>query len=410
MAYIHVPYCVRKCGYCDFVSETPGPDAGKRWAKAVITALKKQLARVRRAGLTLAPLRSLYFGGGTPSLLAPDYLLAVADYLAETVGFDPAVEITWEINPQSGKRQTDEFRGLARYGFNRASIGFQAAQDELLKRLGRPHLRDDFTRTVDALTAAGIDNISGDLMFGLPGQTEADFAESLEFLLAHPVDHISYYSLQLEPGTPFYDRYADHPEDLPSEEAERRMYHYMNDELARREFFPYEISNSAKIIGAEPSEAELAAVTSADAYLARMRQSYAISIHNTAYWLGEPYLAAGPGAHSYLGHERRGESEDIDGWIAGHLDRPETFDASEVTEYITEAEAKREFCWLGLRLATGVNKSLYRAEFGTDVTAEFAAVWRDLKRRGLARETPSSLRLTALGKDLANQAFMAFIE
>lgn len=409
-AYVHWPFCQQKCAYCDFIS-WPGR-TGEQTAYTQL--LKHEIEAIgtwsRLHGLTV-PLASVFFGGGTPSLADPADLAAILDLLQVQFGLEPDAEITLEANP--GTLRPGQLADLRTAGFNRISFGLQAAQNELLQTLGRIHTYDDFVTSVRDARAAGFDRISVDLMLGLPGQTLADALESVERVLALGIDHISYYSLIIEPGTPFADRYLDHPEQLPDEDLERAIYHAVRDRLAAAGLPSYEISNAAR-----PGQE---------------------CHHNLVYWRGESYYGFGVAAHSYLAGVRRGNTTDwrtyATAWsgaeesvhvreTAGADEAGRTqsrpglreeiqwpFLALESSELIDSAEARKEFFLLGLRLTQGAFWDDYQARFGAndDARERFAAEFRRLLDRGLIEIDDLGVRLTPLGLDLANQAFSEFV-
>jgi len=425
-AYVHWPFCQQKCAYCDFVSWSSRPGE-----QAVYTQLlKHEMETVgtwsRQHGLTV-PLASVFFGGGTPSLADPADLAAILDLLRLQFGLDPEAEITLEANP--GTLRPGQLADLRQAGFNRISFGLQAAQDHLLQTLGRIHTYAEFVTSVRDARDAGFDRISADLMLGLPGQTLTDALETVERVLALGIDHVSYYSLIIEPGTPFADFYLDHPDQLPDEDLERTIYHAVRDRLAAAGLPSYEISNAAR-----PGQE---------------------CRHNLVYWRGEPYYGFGVAAHSYLAGTRRGNTTDwrtyASAWggagedaqvrdSAGADEAGRTqsragvregqgeagvgqsaaelrqqaewpFLALESSEVIDSAEARKEFFLLGLRLTQGVTWADYQARFGADDDARdrFAAEFRRLLGRGLIEIDDLGVRLTPLGLDLANQAFSEFV-
>lgn len=394
---------------------------------AYVQLLKHEIEAVgawsRQHSLTV-PLASVFFGGGTPSLADPADLAAILDLLRMQFGLDPDAEITLEANP--GTLRPGQLTDLRKAGFNRISFGLQAAQDHLLRTLGRIHSYAEFVSSVHDARAAGFERISVDLMLGLPGQTLADALESVERVLALGITHVSYYSLIIEPGTPFAELYLDHPELLPDEDLERTIYHAVRDRLAAAGLLSYEISNAAR-----PGQE---------------------CRHNLVYWRGQPYYGFGVAAHSYLAGTRRGNTTDwrtyVSAWSGageearvrdsagageagagqgqgegeagagvGHVSLGERKDANwpflalESSEEIDPDEARKEFFLLGLRLTQGVAWADYQARFGLDDDARdrFAVEFRRLLSRGLIEIDDLGLRLTPLGLDLANQAFSEFV-
>ena len=350
-AYIHVPFCASRCSYCDFYSLRPWAEAFWRYTRAVCLEIRAEAAAATRKNGALAPLTSCYFGGGTPSFLPLSALEEIMDTLHRSFAFDADAEITLEANP--AKNLPARLPALRRLGFNRLSLGLQSADNRLLQRLGRIHTREDFAESLCAAREAGFDNISSDLIFALPGQNQESFAEEVEWLLQYPLEHLSFYSLQLEEGTPLAAEMARDSSELPGEDEERAMYHSLRRRLSQSGLFPYEISNAA-------------------------RPGFA-SRHNLVYWNALPYYAFGPAAASYTDEK---------------IDR-----ASEQAAYVM----------LRLRLTEGLSFKAYCERFGEEPQLRFAGAFARLQERGLLRRTPEGLALSELGLDLANQVMLEFV-
>jgi oxygen-independent coproporphyrinogen-3 oxidase len=268
--YIHIPFCKRKCPYCDFYSVT-----GFSLVYDYIDAVCRNLAAYD--GLVFD---TVYFGGGTPSLLPAAFFAQMLEHLE----FAENAEVTVEVNPDS---TTPEFlHNLREAGVNRLSVGVQSLFDDDLKTLGRLHNTDKAIQTLKAAKSAGFNNISADLMIALPGQTEARIAEAIAQLADLSVNHISAYLLKIENGTPFF---SNTPADLPDDERTADLYLFTVSELEKHGFAQYEISNFAK-----------------PGFKSR---------HNTAYWLCREYIGIGPGAHSYFGGKRFAAERDLDAFI-----------------------------------------------------------------------------------------------
>jgi len=332
------------------------------------------------------PLETVYFGGGTPTLLPPATLAAILDTLGTALGLADDVEATLEANP--GTLRPEDFRQLREAGFNRVSLGLQAIQPFLLRRLGRIHDATRFDEAVRDARAAGFRNISADLMAGIPGQTPRHMADSVDRALAAGVTHVSVYSLTLEPGTPFHTRYASRPDALPSEDQERAIYRTAMDRLAAAGLPAYEISSAAR-----------------PGFRCR---------HNEAYWMAEGYHGFGPAAHGYRSGIRYSNPRDMDPWrdrVRQGAVRPED-DPDGVR--INRDEAMDEAMWLGFRRLDGVSADTFRARFGTYPEERYGDRLRQLLRRGLlerdgAPDPAGSYRLSGLGLDLANQVFLEFV-
>lgn len=385
-AYVHIPFCVRKCLYCDFISY-PGLTADVQ--QAYCAALLREIGqaadwagRQGKPGLS-GPLRSVFVGGGTPTVLAPDLLTGILSALQACFGLDPAGEFTLEANP--GTVTAASLAVIRQGGFNRISFGLQAAQPALLGRLGRIHGPGDFAASVKMAADAGFTAINADIMIGLPEQTLADVVETLQLVLSLPVDHVSFYSLILEDGTPLKTWCEAHPDSLPDEQLEREQYHLLRQLLKKEGFEHYEISNAAR-----PG--------------CRCR-------HNLVYWQGKAYYGFGVAAHSYLSGIRRSNTTDLNTYLGqfGPASGEGAFPAGQVEEVIDQREAEKEMLLLGLRLLEGVRYADFSQRFGADLRDRFGRQISQLTKRGLLESDPDGIRLSAAGLDLANQVFCEFV-
>ncbi len=381
-AYVHIPFCVRKCTYCDFCSY-PGQSPEKRLAYCV--ALQREIAAVARAAGDGQPLDTVFFGGGTPTVLTGEQLAAQIVAIRNNFGLASDGEFTLEANP--GTVTADGLRRCREAGFNRISFGLQAIQPALLAMLGRIHNRDDFAAGVAMATAAGFASINADIMFGLPGQTLDDVAATVDFLLTQPVDHVSFYSLSLEEGTPLHALCQRQPDLLPDEETERAQYRLIRQKLQAAGFEHYEISNAAR-----------------PGHQCR---------HNLVYWQARPYYGFGVAAHSLLAGVRRGNTDDLDAylaiWLPGGAGDRDAFAAATVLEIVDEAESRNEAMLLGLRLLKGVSFAEFNERFGVGLLECFGCEVESLRARGLVIVDDKCVRLSELGLDLANQVFMKFV-
>ena len=320
--YLHIPFCIQKCRYCDFCSFV---DREGEYVKSYVDALCRSISSYadRLCGYEAD---TVYFGGGTPSLLSVEQLERILYALFETVTVSAAAEITLECNPATAdKSYFESIRGL---GVNRLSMGLQSAFDEELKLLGRIHSVNDFLKTYLDARAAGFDNISADLMYGIPSQTLGSFEESARFLCKLLPEHISAYGLTVEDGT-YFARHRDELE-LADDDMQAQMYRACGEILSEYGYKKYEISNFAR--------------------------NEHVSRHNLRYWKCEEYLGFGVAAHSYFEGERFGNSRDIGAFIRGA-------DITQEREQIDEAERAKEYVMLGLRLTEGIDASRYRSLF-----------------------------------------------
>ena len=375
--YVHIPFCVRKCRYCDFVS-FPDPDGIGDYL-----ALLERETRLRpqeEAGMP-EPFETVYLGGGTPSLLDGDQMQRLMDLLRSRYRIRPDAEITSECNPGTADR--GKLAAYARAGINRLSVGLQSASNALLERIGRIHRLEDFLRCMEDAEAAGLTNRSADVMHGLPGQTEEDYLSTLRTALACGVRHISSYALILEEGTPLYRDVEAGRETLPDGDAVADMEDAGIQMLEGAGLARYEISSFA-VPGSECR-------------------------HNLGYWRNEPYLGLGVAAHSSIRRNgrtvRTANLGDLPGYgkcvASGMLPY-----ASE--EEIPAHEEMLETVMVGLRMTAGLDRNAFRSRFGTGLEEAYPDSVRELVRRDWARLTRERFFLTKTGLDLQNRALGLF--
>ncbi len=372
--YVHVPFCHAKCGYCDYYSLNTSLADYAAYYQGIEEELTATLAYCKEQQVEISPLQTLYFGGGTPSVLPPQILQQIISLCRERLGFAERIEITMEVNPEPISKET-VLAGIAA-GVNRISLGFQAKQDKLLQKIGRHHSYHDFWNTLDYICQAGIENISCDLMFGLPGQTLTDVVESAQDLIKLQIPHISFYSLILEENTLFYLQYQKHPELLPSEDLERDMYAALLQLFSAAGYEYYELSSTAK-----------------PGYYSR---------HNYNYWTTKPYLGLGPGAHGYFAGIRKGNIRSFKKWLA------DPFYSAEF-EKIDFDLAMREYAMLAFRLNSGFSVTKFERRYG--VKNPFQTELAKLLHKKLIyfNEQKQAYVLTRKGLDFANEVFIEFI-
>ncbi len=371
--YIHIPFCVRKCRYCDFLSAPENTGERARYIEALGREMK-----CRSEDLKKARVKTIFWGGGTPSLLSPAEFREIAKGLKTCTGeWDEDAEWTIEANP--GTLDAEKAGEWRRAGVNRVSLGVQAAQDRLLERIGRIHTFRQAKESVGILREAGFSNINLDLMMGLPGQDLNDWKETLEEALSLAPEHLSCYSLILEEGTPLLRAVREGREILPEEEEERAMYEYTLRRLEKAGYRQYEISNFAK-----------------PRYACR---------HNLVYWeLGE-YQGLGLGAASYREGRRLKNTTDLAAYI--RAEDPTKLDT--VEEESSLKDQMEEWMFLGMRKTEGVDLTEFRRRFGRDGEEVYGDVIGKLEREGLILRERSQIRLSRRGLDLANQVFAAFL-
>lgn len=322
--YIHVPFCQKRCIYCDFYSTTYGLE----WKRSYVSALKREML-LRRSGIDSSRVPSLYIGGGTPSQLPSSLLVEMFKAVMETFSFSDDAEVTIEVNPDDVGPEL--IAALRQTPVNRISMGVQTFSDDLLRFLNRRHTSAQALHAVQLFREAGYDNISLDLIYDLPGQTLEDWKHDVHKLLELDVPHLSAYALSYEEGTPLYNMLQDGMLSEASDELSWQMYEYLMDEAAAAGMDHYEISNFAK-----------------PGMHAR---------HNSSYWNGSPYLGLGPGAHSYDGiNIRRSNDTSLKDYVQA------TGDVPHQTEILTSKELYDELVMTRLRTASGLPLSLLTLE------------------------------------------------
>ncbi len=376
-AYVHVPFCVRKCPYCDFTSF----DQVTGLKDPYLTALLREIDRT--SGHTPGgPLSSVYLGGGTPSLLTPEEAGRILEKLRNSFGVHDAAEITIEVNP--GTVTKSHLQGYKEVGFNRLSVGVQSFSDRVLRGLGRIHTSRDADHAIALAGEAGFSNISCDLMLGVPEQTLEDVIGSVLHLTELRVPHVSCYSLSLEEGTRFFDKYSGRPDLLPSDEEERDMYHTTRRLLTGAGYRHYEISNYAKT-GFE-------------------------SRHNTVYWDALPYYGFGCGAHSYTGGQRIGNTKNIRRYIEALFEDPPRLEAiREECERIDGKAEMKEYMLLGFRKISGISATGFMGRFGVPAEEIFGSELESLLLLGLIEKTGDFWFLSQKGLDFGNEVFRSFV-
>jgi oxygen-independent coproporphyrinogen-3 oxidase len=373
--YLHVPFCASKCPYCDFLSFARTEPALR---EAYVGALIDEIRRRGRVYENVFCVDSVFFGGGTPSLLSAPELSRILTELSSAFSLSRDCEITMEANPGVLDERTLESARSA--GVNRLSLGAQSLSDRLLAALGRIHTRADFLNNYEAARRAGIENINVDLMFAFPSQSFDDWRETLSEAVALRPEHISFYSLQLEEGTPMHAAARAGELDEVPEELDRDMYHCAVSALADAGYERYEISNAA---------------------LPGFRCR-----HNLKYWSLAPYLGLGLGAHSHADGMRFSNTEDLNAYIAAAGDRALLVAQEHLN---TPLDDIAEYMFLGLRRTEGVSEADYLARFGEDMRARFGKEIESLTDEGLLESAAGALRLTETGVDVSNRVFVAFV-
>jgi oxygen-independent coproporphyrinogen-3 oxidase len=404
--YIHVPFCLARCTYCDFNSYT---GLESRMGKYVDALCQEIYAAGRRLGLS--PVETVYFGGGTPSLLPLERLEDLMTSLQGTFGLLPGVEVTLEANPGTVARARLE--GLRRIGVNRLSLGVQSVHQDELDLLGRLHT---WPQAVDAFALArevGFESLNVDLIFGLPGQSLASWRKTLEEVLQLDPTHLSLYGLSLEHGTPLAERVLRGEVPAPSDDTAACMYELAERLLAQAGFFHYEISNWAALNRQRGVMRRSARRRSgpwwpegSDLMLVSEDFSRFVCRHNLAYWRNQPWLGLGAGAHSWLSKTRSANLRHPDAYVRA-LARGE-MPVAEREEIDLRLEMG-ETMMMGIRLAEGARDVQFRARFGIGLAEAFGDQLAGLVTIGLITWDGQAARLTARGRLLGNHVFAEFL-
>ena len=371
--YIHLPFCARKCAYCDFLSWSGDKDQKEEYVRDL-----EQEIRSYKTFAADYQVSTVYFGGGTPSILKTGQIERIMEALRQTFRIEKKAEITLEMNP--GTARKEKLKVYRQLGINRLSIGIQSVKNENLKLLGRIHTYEDFLESYHMAREAGFDNISGDLISSLPGQTLEEWKEELEILIRTPLEHLSVYQLIIEEGTEFYERYGEHEELLPDEETSREIYLWTGEYLENQGFRQYEISNYARA-GKE-------------------------SRHNLRYWERKDYLGLGLGAASMIRNMRMSNTRDWEKYRTGCRDPRKI---REEVEFLEEPRQIEEFMFLGLRKTRGVSRKEFRRTFGKDLDLIYEKTLKKYLENGMLQESGDRIFLSEEGILLSNHIFADFL-
>ena len=403
--YIHTPFCVKKCAYCDFLSFPADTNTQIQYVHALLNEIR--FYGERMGGYQVS---TIYIGGGTPSWLEPELLVAILDQVYKSFRVREDAEVSIECNP--GTVTTAKLEAYRRAGINRLSIGLQSANNEELKMLGRIHTYEQFLKTYELARNAGYTNINVDLMSGLPHQSAESFADTLQKVIRLKPEHISAYSLIIEKGTPFYEKYkfdmvrqeaGMQTELLPTEDDVYKMLKLTQLVLAKAGYDRYEISNYAK-----------------PGYECR---------HNVGYWTRENYLGLGLGAASLVDNVRYSNTRELHEYIEICHDitilPPEVFAPEEGmaapernwfgSNLYTEASVvsrkgqMEEFMFLGLRMTGGISRNEFEYNFGMPIEAAYVQVLPELQAQGLIEKREGRIYLTDRGMDVANYVMAQFL-
>ena len=404
--YIHIPFCARKCSYCDFLSFA----APERVYREYMDKLSEEICG-QGPNFQEYRVSTIFVGGGTPSILPADLIMELFATLSENFDIALDAEVTLEANP--GTLTMEKLEVYRQSGINRLSIGLQSADDKELKYLGRIHSYDSFLKSYQRARQAGFKNINVDLMSALPGQDVHSWKTTLKKVMMLKPEHISAYSLIIEEGTPFFERFGEpeckkgllsggqqenskKPEtasevaaraavmtlpDLPDEDTDREMYHLTKEMTAAQGYERYEISNYAK-----------------KGYECR---------HNTGYWTGVEYLGLGLGASSYTYGYRYHNTEDLQEYLS--LNLYEGGAAARDIEELSLEDKMEEFMFVGLRMMKGVSGSEFLERFGLNMWNVYGDVLKKLEQQGLIEVEAPMVRLTERGIDVSNVVLSEFL-
>ena len=364
--YIHIPFCKKKCDYCDFVSFA---DRGDCFEKYVLR-LAEEMEEYNGENIN-----SIFIGGGTPTVLSPQLITRLCSDIKKKFNISKNTEWTIEANP--GTLTDEKISSVLEGGINRISIGVQSFNDDELKAIGRIHSAETAYNTVINLKKAGFNNISIDLMESLPLQTAQSFKNSLQTAVELPINHISVYSLIIEENTPLKAKYDSGVFTLPDEDSDRDLYAFTKEYLENFGFNRYEISNYAK-----------------KGYESR---------HNLKYWNLDEYIGLGTAAHSFVGNRRFSNTEKLENYLDGQ------FRNAEESELLSTDDIMGEYMMLGLRKTAGISKQEFKIRFKTDIKDVYGTVMEKYFRSGFMKEENGFIMLTDKGLDVSNSIMCEFI-
>lgn len=380
--YLHVPYCLHKCPYCDFNTYALSQIPEQEYVTALLSELDGVSREPQWQGRTV---QTIYFGGGTPSLFHPTSIARIIGAISRAFPLDPLAEVSLEANPGSIDNEVAEL--LSDAGVNRISLGSQSFQSHVLETLGRIHSAEQAVMAYEMLRAAGFTNISLDLMYGVPKQTLEDLQEDLNMIRTLAPEHVSAYGLTIEKGTPFYQAVKSGKMKLPSEGLLLEMMEYLQEYLPQQGYAWYEISN----------------------YAQAGRQAR----HNLAYWNRNDYLGLGAGSHSYYVTDFGKSAKRYSNYALPNRYIEEANACGNAASWHDELSQKDlmfEFFFLGLRKMQGVTLASFRDEFGVGVEEVYGNVLEVLVDQGLIKKTPARIHLTEKGFLLADSVIGNFSE
>ena len=379
--YLHIPFCVRKCRYCDFLSGPQDQETREAYVRSLIREIEEQSVCPRGTCVD-----TVFFGGGTPSVLTGGQVAGIMEALKGFFSIREDAEISMEMNP--GTADAEKLLAFKSAGINRLSMGVQSMRDDELRTLGRIHTAQEARSSFELARKTGFDNINVDLMSALPGQSFESWQYTLGEAVRWAPEHISAYSLIIEPGTPFASMYENGTlPPLPDEDTDREMYHFTKDFLAEHGYLRYEISNYA-LAGRECR-------------------------HNSGYWTGHPYLGFGIGAASYVNGTRFSNDSDLSEYLKAFPgDRSHGGPAGTARaeqHRLSGEEQMEEFMFLGLRMTAGVKDQVFFERFGEKISDIYGPVLDRHISQGVLERTEGGYRLTDRGVDVSNYVLADYL-
>ena len=369
--YIHIPFCVKKCGYCDFYSVKWDEESENKYIHSAINEIKSYNELSSKYVVD-----SIYIGGGTPSIINPKNLEKIISTIRCLFTVEENSEISMEANPNS---LWENIKTYGEIGINRLSIGIQSLNDNILKRIGRIHNSKEALQAIDRAISFGFENINADVMFNIPGQTVDDINDTISKLVTKQIRHISFYSLKLEEGTPMYLLKKNKKIVMPEEDLEREMYYAGRNIMEKHGLMQYEISNF-----------------SVKGYECR---------HNLKYWKQEEYIGIGPSAHSFLGNVRFSNPSELTEYITSGENG--VFERNTLEE-MDENDIKFEYIMLRLRLTEGLKFADFKNKFSIDFKEAYKEQIKHLTENNLIESDDDAIRLTKRGMDVSNYVLAQF--
>jgi oxygen-independent coproporphyrinogen-3 oxidase len=369
--YIHVPFCIKKCGYCDFYSVKWDEESENSYIRSAIDEIKGYRE------LEDYIVDTIFIGGGTPSVIMPQNIEKLIAAVKDTFTVAQNAEISMEANPNSLSQNLKIYKET---GINRLSIGIQSLKDDILKRIGRIHNFSEALQAIDLAQKQGFDNINADVMFNIPGQTLEDITDTIYQLISKDIRHISFYSLKLEEGTQMYSLEKNKVITMPVEDLEREMYYAGRTIMEEHGLMQYEISNFA-----------------VKGYECR---------HNLKYWNQVEYIGIGPSAHSFMGNTRYSNPSNLKEYTLSS--GKEGFKRN-IQEVMDEDELMFEYIMLRLRLTEGLKFAEFKNKFNRDFEETYKAQIEKLLKDNLIYLDDEGIRLTHRGMDISNYVFASFM-